>query len=451
MYREALKELGRTLHLALPMITGMMGGMSMGLIDAAMVGHSAGTFDLSALGFGTSVIFILAIPGYGMVTSLSVLIAQAYGANEKGKDVMYLRHGLVITLVYSSSAAVLLLLLQAFLPQLGYLGQTPLVAGIARPYIILVGLAFVGAQLFACVKAYWESQDRPWLPLCVLLSGLLLNVFLNWVFINGHLGAPKLNVTGAGMGTLFANIYLFVAMVIITLKSRHFDLKLQDLWRREYKWAHFRKHLSLGIPSSLQILFEVGMFAIATLLMGRLGPIELAAHHVTFQIVAYAFSIPLGYSFAVTIRIGQAAGRKSKRLIQLIGYTSLISTLIWMCLTMIVLYTLRHPLVSIFSNDQSVLEVALRFITIAAIFQVFDGTQIVATGALRGLGDVNVPMYITLTIYWFICLPLAYLFAFPLGYGGVGIWIALAIGIVCAATALSGRFRYTAHKLGLDT
>lgn len=445
---QNIKEIRRTLSLATPMIMGQLATMAMAMVDAAMVGRGVGTESLAALTFALNYTHIPYICLFGMVTATSVLVAEAYGAGARERIAETLRHGIFLCILLSVVVGLVVVGLYTQLEHFNYLMQPPELIPLAQPYMILYSCAFMVALIFACFRSFCEAQDRPWIPLAVLGSAIGLNAFLNWIFIFGRLGFPKMGLTGAGLGTLLANCTALLVIVILLFRNRRLGLDRASFLRLDIKRSLLKKILGLGLPSALQIAVEVGAFAAAAMMMGALGAAPLAAHHVTLQVAAFSFMVPLGMSFAVSIRVGQAAGSGDFVRVRRIGTGAMVLIAIWMLLAAVVIMAARHQLPLAFSDDPVVIALASQFLVFAALFQVFDGLQAIALGSLRGLQDVKVPAGGILLTYWCFALPLAYVLGFYFKYEGQGIWCALLIGLGVASTWLLLRFRtVTARKL----
>lgn len=440
-------ELRRTIGLAAPMILGQLLTMSMGMVDAAMVGRGAGTTSLAGLGFGVNLVHIPGIAGFGIASAVSILVAQAYGAGKRGEPVRIVRHGVVLAASYGALAAVGIMFLIRHAAFFGNFGQEPEVVEASAVYVQIFAWSFMFAHIFSCLRSFCEAQERPWLALYILSGMVLLNVLLNWLLIFGNLGFPALGLTGAGLATLCAQICALTVMVLAILRTSHFQVRIASLFRPAIIWADLRRILALGIPVGLQIFFEVFCFIGSAMMMGWISAETLAAHTIAIQVAGFSFMIPLGLSFAVSIRTGQAAGAKDREGIRRIIFSSLGITALWSCLAASTLLLLNESIPRLFSEDPAVLALAASFLIIGAVFQVVDQIQVVALGVLRGLADTRIPTILSLSCYWLIGLSLAYTLAFPLGLGGRGIWMALAIALGCAAIALNWRIVVVWRKL----
>jgi len=446
--RSFWNEVKPTLALAVPMIIGQLGQMLMPLIDAAMVGR-LGVTPLAAVAFGNLVVWIPMIAGFGICVSVHVLVASAHAENNHDEAGEVLRHGLGMAAVYGLVCS---LFLQFALGWLDYIPRVePEVITAAKPFIFWVGWSIIPVLGYTTVKNYCEARNRPWLPLVILSGSVALNVVLNWIFIYGNCGVPALGVAGAGLATFLSRLAAFLALLVIVQRSP--DLRAQ--WSRgalaqlagERLWRMF----SLGGPSAGQILFEVGVFNLVTLLAGMLGKVVLDAHQIALNIAAVAFMVPLGLSQATGIRVCQAIGQKKFALARRIGWSSLACSTVFMALYSVGILLTRHGLPKIFLRPDAagapdVLSLSARLLLWAAAFAVFDGAQIVSLGILRGMRDVRVPTAISFAGYWLIAAPLAWYFGMEQGWGGPGLWGGVSIGVMTVAVLLVARFAVVSRR-----
>ena len=429
--QTVLKELRPTLALALPMIVAQVSQMLIGITDAAFIGR-VGTVELAAAAFTHGIFGLLYIIGIGLLIPVGVYTARDHGAGDAAGCTAWLRHGKVLALLAGGGA---FLLLAGVSTQLHRFGQPPEVVAVVRPFFLLNSLSLIPVFSFQVQRQYLDAFGRPWVGTSIMLADVALNAFLNWVFIWGHLGAPALGLTGSGIATLIART---VAVSIIALWLRRDTHAPGGLER-----ARFRELLRMGVPAAVSLLFESGAFAAAMLMMGWLGAVPLAAHQIALSCAAFTFMFPLGLSMATSIRISKALGEGRRAALRPIGFGSLGLT-VGLMLTFATIFALfGRILASAFTPDLAVVALATRLLVVAAIFQLFDGGQVVSAGMLRGLTDVKVPTLITFIAYWLISLPVGYWLAFHTSLGPIGVWTGLAAGLSVAAVLLARRF----HRL----
>lgn len=436
MLSKFFAESRQTLALAVPIMAGQVSQMLMGLVDSAMVGR-VGVTPLAAASFANNVVSVPLVFGIGLLTCLSVRVAQSHGAGDHRESGEHLRHGLVLATVMGAFLTLLVWLLSSHLHQFG---QEPAVAEEARPFLLLIGWSIVPAMIALGLKQFSEALGHPWPPTVVLLAAVPLNVFLNWIFIYGNLGFEPMGLEGAGWGTLLSRIFACLVMAIYVAMYSDIRPSLPRYWVYPLRSARFASLLVIGIPASLQILLEVAAFSGGAILVGRLGAQALAAHQIALSCISTIFMLPLGLAVASTIRIGQALGRGELTRVRSIGFSSFGMSLTLMMTTALCLWIFGRSIAGAFVSDPDVARLASRLLMVAAIFQIVDGLQVVSAGALRGISDATVPMVVCFLAYWVIGIPAGYYTTFVLGWGAVGIWYGFALGLFIVAVTLVARF-----------
>jgi multidrug resistance protein, MATE family len=440
--RTYLDEARRTLALAGPIIVGQVSQMLMGVTDSIMIGQ-VGKVPLAASAFAGSVWVLAYIIGIGLLAPVSVLVSRAHGAKCDAECGEWLQHGVGLALIVSVAATVVLLVAGAFLD---VFGQPPEVLAEVHPYYELIAVSLLPTLVFQAFRQYAESLGRPVGPMLIMLAGVALNAGLNWVLIYGELGAPALGLAGAGWATLLSRIATVVA-IVAWLRTQFFFRPLWPAsWRRGLTRAHFRAMLDIGGPAAASLLFEVGAFTAAAWMMGWLGATALAAHQIAISCAGFTFMFPLGLSMAVSMRIGRAVGERRLAALRPIALGALAMSALVMGTFALVFALAGEPLARAFVREADVIALATQLLVVAALFQLFDGSQVVATGALRGLADVKVPTVITLVAYWGVALPVAYWLGVHETFGAIGIWAALAAGLAIAAVSLIARFLRLAER-----
>ncbi|HXQ80126.1 MAG TPA: MATE family efflux transporter [Opitutaceae bacterium] len=432
VYRESRA----TLLLAIPITIGQVGQMLMGITDSVMIGRT-GAVPLAASSFGVGVFNIFFIVGVGLLTPVAVFASRARGAGRHDEAGEFLRHGLALALGSGAIEVALILLIGE---HLDLFRQPPEVLAAVNPFFLLLGLSLVPVLAYLALRQFAESMGRPWVPMLVILGGVALNASLNWVFIYGHLGAPRLGLTGAGISTLISRT-LGSAAIFTWLRL---DPAMRAAWPRRWfaplSRDRLRQMLEVGLPASGSLLFESGAFGAATIMMGWLGAVALAAHQIALSCAALTFMFSLGLSMAVGMRISAAvgAGEHSRLRPIWVGSVAKGTALSVAAATVFLLY--GRAIAHCFIDDPAVVSTAAVLLIVAAIFQVFDGGQVINSAALRGLTDVRVPAVITFVAYWVIALPLGYVLGIRGRFGPAGIWIGLAAGLAVAAVLLGLRF-----------
>jgi MATE family multidrug resistance protein len=270
----------------------------------------------------------------------------------------------------------------------------------------------------------------------VLITANLVNVAANWILVFGHLGAPALGVVGAGWATFISRLYMSGSLLLFIVYHgrRHRTGLLETPFGVEV--SRFRRLLGLGFPAAVQITIEMGVFAAATVLAGKLDSASLAAHQIALTAASLSFMVPLGVSSAGAVRVGQAVGRRDPRAAALSGWTALLLGGGFMLLAAFVFFVAPRAIVRAFTTDTSVMAAGVSLLFVAAFFQLFDGIQVVATGIMRGIGDTKTPMVSNIVGHWLLGLPVGYFLCFVRGWGVVGLWIGLSIGLISVGAYL---------------
>lgn len=433
---DILRELRATLALAFPIVVGQVSQMLIGVTDNAFIGR-VGRVELAAAAFTHGVFGLCYVVGIGLVLGAGVFAARDHGAGDEVGCAAWLRHGRALATAIGAGMFALMLVAST---QLHRFGQPPEVVAIVRPYFLLIGLSFVPALLFQVQRQFCESLNQPWVPMGIMLADVALNAVLNWALVFGHLDFPALGLIGSGVATLAARVVAAIVIFGWLQRTRVFAAVHAAPWRG-WERARFVELLKLGVPAGGMLLFEGGAFAMAALMMGWLGTVPLAAHQVALGCAALTFMVPLGLSMATSLRISQARGEGRPAALRAIGFGSLATGLAVMA-TFALVFAFAGPWITAsFTPATDVAGLAARLLIVAAIFQLFDGAQVISAGALRGLTDVRVPTVLTFVAYWVIALPLGYALAFHTPLGPAGVWAGLAVGLACAAVLLAARFQ----------
>jgi len=434
--KAVIRESRATLVLAIPITIGQVSQMLMGITDSVMIGRT-GAIPLAASSFGLGVFNIFFIVGVGLLTPVAVFASRARGAGRHDEAGEFLRHGLALAL---GSGAVEVALMLWIGTRLAWFRQPPEVLAAVNPFFMLIGLSLVPVLAYLALRQFAESMGRPWVPMLVMLCGVVLNASLNWVFIYGHLGAPRLGLTGAGISTLISRT-LGSAVIFTWLRM---DPAMRAEWPRRWfaplSGARLRRMLAVGLPVSGSLLFEGGAFAAATIMMGWLGAVPLAAHQVALSCAALTFMFSLGLSMAVGMRMSAAVGAGEHSRLRPIWVGGVGMGVVLAAAYAVVFLAYGRAISHFFIDDPVVISTATTLLVVAAIFQTFDGGQVINSAALRGLTDVKVPAVITFVAYWVISLPLGYMLGVRGRFGAAGIWTGLAAGLAFAAILLGVRF-----------
>lgn len=429
-------ELRRTTRLALPIAGGMLGHLVLGMADTIMVGR-AGVVPLAACSLVNAIAHLPMVAGFGLLVSVAVRAAQAYGARDRAGASDTLRHGLALALAAGLVSA---LALEWLAPRLAIFRQSEEIVVAAENYMRLFGWSLVPLMLYHAVKQFAEALNLPRPTMWIIWAGVALNIFLNWVFIFGNLGAPVMGLDGAGVATLIARSAMAVAALAWLFHAAAVAPWRPRQWGFGWSLSRLGQLLRLGVPAAAQQGMEVGAFVGGGVMMGWISATALAAHQIAITLASTSFIVALSVAMAVGVRVGQAWGAGLPRRLRMVAGGGLLLGTGFMCLSATLFLLAGEWLAGCFVEAEDVIRLAASLLVVAAFFQIADGTQVVMLFANRGMSDVRAPTLIALLAYWIIALPAAYLCAFPIGFGPAGIWFGLLLGLTSAAVLLTWRF-----------
>jgi len=433
-----------SMNLAYPVMIGQLGQIMVSVADSIMVGKFLGTIPLAAISLAVSVLIIPMVFAIGVAYGLTPLIAGADGAQDEKLVTKYFKNGLVLNsilglLIYGAIAL--------FAKGAHLLGQDPRVVEAALPYIHIVGFSIIPMMSFFAFKQFAEGLSDTKAAMRVSLAANFLNVLLNYPLITGWGPFPELGLAGAAVSTLSTRFLMLAGMAFYIRKQAKFQ-RYWKHWRTvRVEWTTVREILGIGVPSGLQYVFEAGAFAMSGVIVGMIGPVQQAAHQIALNIASVSYMMVGGIGAAATIRIGNQLGRRDFKLLRLAAQSTFHLTFFLMILTMIIFMLMRNILPGFYSSDPEVLKYTTILMFAAAIFQIPDGLQATALGALRGIKDVTLPTIIAFISYWVIAVPLSYYLGVVLSYGPLGVWIGLTVGLILASIALYRRFQNRTHRL----
>lgn len=438
-----LREIQKTLLLAWPIIVSQLGQMLMQVIDSLMIGR-LGAAPLAASAFAGTLLFLFMVFLFGASSCISALVARASGANRRNECAEILRHGCFLC---TGVAVIFAVILTGMTPYLGMFGQPEEVIKEAQSYLPTIAWSLVPVLVFQVFRQFSEGLSVTILPMLFMALGIVVNAFFNWLLIFGNWGFPQWGLYGAGWGTLLARTLVAGITIFYILKFSSLKAYLPKNWWRPFRKKLFLRIADLGVPSGFQVLFEVGAFSGALIMMGWISTEALAAHQISMNLASLTFMIVLGISFAGSIRVGQAVGAQKLDELRRIGLSAFSFVVLMMLSFGLFFYMGRYWLPSLYIKEVGVIHLAAQFLVVAALFQIFDGIQGIGIGLLRGLTDVKIPMLINFIAYWLISLPVGYLLAFTYELDGIGIWLGLLFGLVVAALALCLRFYHLTRQM----
>src|SRR3954462_7382074 len=407
--------------------------MAMGLVDTVMVGPLRAA-AIGATGMGSAVFTAIVIFGMGLMLGLDTFVSQAYGARQAAECVEWLHHGIWLAAIVGPLLMGATWLVYATLDSWGLHPDIRVLVG---PYLRNISYGAIPLLLYAAFRRYLQGIHVVRPVMLALISANLVNAAANWLLIYGHLGMPALGVPGSAWATDLARVYM-AAFLYVALRREHRrrgDAHPQVLFRLDF--ARVQRLIALGAPAASQITLEVGGFATATAMAGRLDPLSSGAHQIAMNVAGLAFMVPLGLASASAVRVGHAVGAGDLRRAVRAGWLPLALGAALILSTGVVLFTFPGFLLRLFTSDERLIAIGTRLLMVAAAFQLFDGTQAVATGVLRGVGGTRTAMFINVIGYWAFGLPVGYALCFRYGWGVIGLWIGLSAGLVVVAVALT--------------
>jgi MATE family multidrug resistance protein len=418
------------LRIAVPLALAELGWMAMSVVDNIMVGGLPDSaLAIGSTSVGSALFYGVAIFGLGTMSGLDTLVSQAFGAGDWKAGRKALAAGLALALLL---APLLMLVVLAGAPLLGVIGVRPEVLKGALEFNRILLWSLPPLFVYATFRRYLQGIHYVRPVTFGLITANLVNLFGNWLLIYGNWGAPAMGIRGSALSTVIARIYLALVM-LVAVRLR--DPEVLRGLRPDF--SHMKVLLKLGLPAGITIGLEVGIFNLATAVAGRLDAVSLASHTIALNASAVAYMVPLGIASAAAVSVGRAIGAGDRKGAQRAGWTAIGLTVAFECCTAVAFFTLARSIASVYTRDERVISFVSVLFVIAAIFQLFDGLQTVATGALRGLGNTRTPMVWNLVGYWVITLPLGYWWCFRSGLGAVGLWYGLCLGLFLIGMGLT--------------
>ena len=422
------------LHLAAPLALTELGWISMGFVDTVMVGRLPDSATaIGAVSLGTTLFYTIGLFASGIMLGLDTLVSQAYGAGRLEECHRTLWNSLYLALVLSPAVMIAVL---ACVPLLASFGLSAELVGETAPFLRALIWSTLPLTVYFAVRRYLQSMNIVKPVVFALVSANLVNLVGNWALVYGHLGLPRFGVPGSGWSTCVSRFYM---MAVLLAAAVYYDRERSSgLWRSSClpEAKRLIELLRLGLPAASQLLAEIGAFTLATFLIGRLGSLALAGHQIALNVASITFMVPMGISSAAAVRVGHAVGACDARGAAHSGWMALLFAAGFMSCSGLTLLFFARPIARIYTPDPAVVSSGARLLMVAAIFQLFDGIQVVATGALRGAGDTRTPMIANLAGYWAIGLPLGAYLCFRSHRGAVGMWAGLCLALILIGSTL---------------
>lgn len=439
-YKTDIKE---TVKLSLPIIFGRLGAVLMGVADTMMIGK-IGTTEIAASGISTAIFILVAIIPIGFLIVGSPFVSAANSNGDK-KSVVNLLKGCI------QSAIILSLFFMAILYVLAYnfeiFNQPKEVNDIVFPFFCLIIASTLPLMIFIAIEQFSDGLEKTAIAMFFNVTGLLLNIGINYCLIYGNFGLPKLGLIGAGLGTLIARIYMAIGIWLVIKYQKAFQEFELNFSLFKIEKESFIKLWRAGVPSGMQFFFEVSAFSVAAMMIGWLGTVPLAAHNVALSIASISYMLSTGFATGGSIRVAAAFGQGDREAVLRAGKTSLFFVTILMGISCLLFIFGAEWLTQLYTNDKNVIQIASTLMIFAGLFQFSDGIQVVSLRALLGLEDIKIPTLITLFAYWVVGVPLGYILTFHTPMGVNGIWFALCVGLTISAILVTIRFFKMANKI----
>lgn len=448
MQQPAIKELWIILRLAGPLIASQMAHMLMVFTDTVMMGE-IGPEALAGGGLGAASYNLISFFCVGVMAAVGTLVAIRHGAGDNKGATQLVQAGVWLAW---GMALIAMLLLWNLEPILLQFGQTEANVHMAGQFLITLPLALPGLLTFMALRGFTSALGRAGPVMAISLGGAVANYVLNYAMIHEMFGLPNLGLMGIGLVTaVVTNGMALILALHIRRHSAYAPYPIRDgFW--QLSRSHLKELWRLGLPIGGTYAVEVGLFTFAAFCMGAMGSTQMAAHQIALQTVSMAFMIPVGISYAVTMRIGQHYGAGNLLLARTAGRAGIVFGGTTMLAFGVLFWLAPHTIIGLFLdiNDPKfadIVELTVKLLAIAAWFEILDGTQTIAMGAIRGFKDARTTFLIGLASYWLVAAPAAWIFGFYTNHGAVGVWWGLALGLLCSAVALTWAFERKTSRL----
>jgi multidrug resistance protein, MATE family len=449
---EYTKEFSYNFKLAYPIILGMLGHTLIGIVDNIMVGK-LGSAELAAVSLGNSFIFIGMSIGIGFSTAITPIIAEADAEKNDKKIRSTFHHGLLLCTIIG---VVLFILIVLAKPIMLLMNQPKEVVDLAYPYIDWVAFSLIPVIIYQGYKQFADGLSKTKYSMYAIFMANVVHIFFNYVLIYGVWFFPKLGILGAGLGTVISRIMMVVFMHYLMRKNAEMKHYFKNFSFKEIKKSVLKKIINLGFPSAMQMLFEVALFTAAIWLSGALGKTSQAANQIALTLATMTFMFAMGLNVTAMIRVSNQKGLNDYKKLIVVARSIFLLAIILETFFAVFFIVFHNYLPHLFLNmddvtqsidNQEVIAIASKLLLVAAVFQISDGIQVVVLGALRGLQDVKIPMYITFVAYWVVGFPISYYLAIYTNLKATGVWIGLLAGLTVAAVLLYIRFSNLTTKL----
>ncbi len=419
--------------------------VSMSFVDTMMAGNLSPQ-DLAAVAVGSSLLMPVFILGIGILMGISPIVAHHFGARELDQIGPTARHGLILALLLGIPCTLVLWFTE---PLLVFMDVEHALFVKTKGYAEAVSLGIIPVFIYLALKYFNEGLAVTKPAMWIAFLGLLFNIGGNYVFMYGKLGFPAMGAIGTGYATALVMTVMSIAMVIYTYWKPAY--KEYQLFRNLYhlKWKYLKELIVIGGPIGMSMWMEVTMFAVVALIIGSMGTLEVAAHQIALNFASITFMLAFGVSSGITVRVGQVFGRYGLADARYSGRVGILIATSLMAVTAVLMFAFPTTIIGFYTSDPELISRSIVLLYLAAIFQLSDGLQVSGSGALRGLKDTTIPMYVNFLSYWVIGLPTGWFLGIHLGYGPEGLWTGLIAGLTTAAILHNVRFYIISRTLNL--
>ncbi len=446
MFQEYLPFYKRNLKVAIPVMLSQAGQVLVQQVDNMMVG-AVGTVDLAAAAFANSIFVLGLVFGMGITFGLTPLVGHAFAKKNHQEAGELLHNSFNTNLILTFLLTGIMWLTSYFFD---YMGQTTEVAEMSVSYYRILVISFIPFMLFFTFKQFAEGLAETKDAMLITLIANVINIVLNYVLIFGKFGMPALGLDGAGYATLISRALMPLLFLYIFIKKDRFSIYYQIARKARPSLEKVKQLMQVGLPIATQILLEVAAFAVSGIMMGWLGVIPLAAHQIALGLASVTFMIVTGIGSGTTIRVSHQFSLKDFVSMRMAANASIHMVVVIMSFTAVLFAVFRFQMPLLYTTDTAVIALASQLLIMAAIFQLFDGLQVVLLSILRGVADVKLSMIYALIAYIGINIPISYVLAFKFDMGPMGIWIGFVFGIGIASLLFYLRIRKIYKKLGLS-
>ncbi|MGZ2368909.1 MATE family efflux transporter [Ancylomarina sp. YFZ004] len=442
-WKQEAGEYNKTLSLSIPVIIAQVGQITVGLIDNVMIGQ-LGTTSFAAASFTNTLFSLVLIFGMGYSFALTPLIGKSWGEKDHDSIGAWIKNGLLANAFMGIALALLLLILYVLIP---YMGQPESILESSQDYLAILITSVIPMMVFYGYKQFAEGIGDTKTAMKIMLWANVINTLGNYVFMYGKFGAPEMGLTGAGIGTLLARIFMAFAFIILFYKNQKYKLFVKLYKQSVFCWDRCMQIIKLGIPLGGQIVMEACAFGLCAIMMGWLTEVDLAAHQIAITLSTLGFMIYQGLGAGTSIRVSHYRGKNNKYGIVRATKTAMNLMYVYTAFIVIVFIGGRHLLPLLFTTDIKVINLAAQMLIVCSIFQLIDGVQIILAGTLRGFADAKIPAIITFISYFILSIPFSYMSAFEWGFGAVGIWFGFPVGLLVCSALFQIRYKHILKKI----